>query len=176
MPMLRDMGDDATAEVMDAIEADEIQHVRFANEWLKRLTGKIRAALMEIAAAMAETKRIAAALAPRPGEKRVDGGELDRRCADLATSQEDRSLAGFSDREILELLRRDERALAAVHGRYCGARMNRSAAERRPADPAPRSGRSGPRRALHRGGALGGVRQTSRTGTRGARSSSSIGR
>jgi uncharacterized ferritin-like protein (DUF455 family) len=29
-------GDPVTAEIMDAVAADEVQHVRFANEWFKR--------------------------------------------------------------------------------------------------------------------------------------------
>ena len=42
---------------MDAIEADEIQHVRFANEWLRRLTDANPRAVLEIAAAMAWLKQ-----------------------------------------------------------------------------------------------------------------------
>ncbi|MEO8441614.1 MAG: DUF455 family protein, partial [Betaproteobacteria bacterium] len=34
----REFGDEATAEVLEVIEADEIPHVRFGNEWVKRLT------------------------------------------------------------------------------------------------------------------------------------------
>src|SRR5262245_38163434 len=52
VPMLRDMGHDGAAEMTDAIEADEIQHVRFANEWLRRLTDAKPSAVLKIAAAM----------------------------------------------------------------------------------------------------------------------------
>ena len=44
---------DTQAEVTDAIDADEIQHVRFANEWLRRMTDAQPRAVLEIAAAMA---------------------------------------------------------------------------------------------------------------------------
>jgi len=58
VPMLRDMGHDAHAEMTDAIEADEIQHVRFANEWLKRLTDTEPRAVLQVAAAMAWLRKL----------------------------------------------------------------------------------------------------------------------
>ncbi len=53
IPMFRDAGDEQTAEAMEAIEADEIQHVRFANEWLKRMADAHPRTVMQVASAMA---------------------------------------------------------------------------------------------------------------------------
>ena len=33
----RSIGDDRTADMLDGINVDEIQHVRFANRWIKKL-------------------------------------------------------------------------------------------------------------------------------------------
>jgi uncharacterized ferritin-like protein (DUF455 family) len=57
----RDLGDEATAEVLEAIEADEIPHVRFGNDWVKRLTDAEPRAVLQIAAAVAWLKRVVAA-------------------------------------------------------------------------------------------------------------------
>ena len=108
----KEIGDLATSEIMETILNDEIEHVRFANAWLQRLLQANPRVVMEIAAAMAETRRIADALAPRAGEMSLDGVELCSVVRELATSHEDRTLADFSDAEILELLRREEHALA----------------------------------------------------------------
>ncbi|MFN0160560.1 MAG: DUF455 family protein [Burkholderiales bacterium] len=110
----RDAGDQRTAEIMEAILNDEIAHVRYANEWLQKLIAAEPRVVMDIAAAIAQTRRIADALAPRPGETSLDGVALDSVVREITTSHEDRSLADFSDSEILELLRREERSLAAT--------------------------------------------------------------
>ncbi len=114
----REIGDVVTSELMETILNDEIQHVRFANEWLQRMLEANPRVVMEIAAAMAQTRHIADALAPRPGETSLDGVELISVVRELSTSHEDRSLAEFSDVEILDLLRREEQKLAtAVAGK-----------------------------------------------------------
>jgi len=92
VPMFREQGIDAQAEVMDAVEADEIQHVRFANEWLRRLTDERPRAVLEIAAAMAWLRKVVAAT------------ELDD-LKDIATSEHTRQLAGFSTGEVAEVVR-----------------------------------------------------------------------
>ena len=48
----RDAGDDETADVLDAILADEVQHVRFANRWLKLLIASNKRTLLQIASAV----------------------------------------------------------------------------------------------------------------------------
>jgi uncharacterized ferritin-like protein (DUF455 family) len=92
VPMLRDIGQDAAAEVMDAVEADEIQHVRFANEWLRRLTDAQPRAVLQIAAAMAWLRKV------------VDATGLDT-LKDIATSDEMRQMAGFTAAEVTEVAR-----------------------------------------------------------------------
>jgi uncharacterized ferritin-like protein (DUF455 family) len=92
IPMFRDMGMEAAAEMKDAVDADEIQHVRFANEWLRRLTDAQPRAVLEIAAAMAWLRKVVAAT------------ELDS-LKDIPTSDETRQLAGFTNGEIGEVTR-----------------------------------------------------------------------
>lgn len=87
IPMFRDAGDDTTADVMEGVVADEIQHVRFANTWIKRLTDADPRAVMEIAAAMAWLRGVVAATQDDPLKL-------------VATSVESRELAGFSKAEI----------------------------------------------------------------------------
>ncbi len=85
VPMLQEMGEHGAAEVVDAIEADEIQHVRFANEWLKRLTQAQPRSVLDVAAAMAWLKRVVEATGGRSAE-----GHLDERSG----SRNGRILAG----------------------------------------------------------------------------------
>ena len=48
----REAGDDDTAELLAGILADEIQHVRFANQWLKRLAREHPRTLLQVAQAV----------------------------------------------------------------------------------------------------------------------------
>jgi hypothetical protein len=112
-----DVGDAQTAELTDAILADEIQHVRYANHWLKRLASEDPKLLVQVAAAIAALKRISAALRPRPGEFSINGVDL------VGTPHEsvrvnfgDRDHAGFSAAEVRQVARRqreEERVQAA---------------------------------------------------------------
>jgi uncharacterized ferritin-like protein (DUF455 family) len=92
IPMFRESGDPITADVMEAIEADEIQHVRFANYWLKRLTEEDPRTVLRIVKAMAWLKRVVSAT----------GGEAPH---EIATDAESRRFAGFSAGEIAEVQR-----------------------------------------------------------------------
>ena len=107
IPMFREVGDDATADVMDAVMADEIQHVRFANTWIKRLTDADPRAVMEVAAAMSWLRTVVSAT-------QDDAIKL------VATSVENRELAGFSNAEIGEV----ERMERAVNDRERGRGAN----------------------------------------------------
>jgi hypothetical protein len=100
-PMFREAGDPATADVMEAIGADEIQHVRFANEWLRRLTDADPRAVLKIAQAVAWLKQVVAA---------TGGAAMHR----IPTEQEARRLAGFSEREIGEVVRMEQRLGGAL--------------------------------------------------------------
>lgn len=105
----RETGDERTAEITEAILSDEIQHVRFANQWLKRVIKDNPRALMEIAGAVNETNRITKALAPQEGEMSLDGVELAAARPKFPTNVADRVFAGFSDEEVQDLVSREER-------------------------------------------------------------------
>jgi len=104
---LRAVGDEETADVLDGINTDEVQHVRFSNRWIKRLAEQDRRVLMKVAMAIrflteANTKF-----------QIKDGGEVNAVGKALASPEnripavnvEDRRLAEFSDDEINEILR-----------------------------------------------------------------------
>jgi bacterioferritin (cytochrome b1) len=104
----REAGDDRTAEMLEAILADEIQHVRFANEWIKRYVAEDPRTLMKIAVAIRYLQTVTQALGSKRGEINAVGVEL-RDVADRippVVNVEDRRLAGFSDAEINEVLQR----------------------------------------------------------------------
>ena len=96
IPMFREAGDPDTAQVLEAIEADEIHHVRFANDWLKRLTDANPRAVLKVAAAVAWLKRVVDAT----------GGESLHQ---IPTEREVRRQAGFSPAEIGEVERIEQR-------------------------------------------------------------------
>jgi uncharacterized ferritin-like protein (DUF455 family) len=92
IPVFREVGDHETADAMEAIEADEIQHVRFANYWLKRMSETEPRTVLQVAAAMAWLKRVVSAT----------GGESPH---EIATAADARRLAGFSTGEVAEVQR-----------------------------------------------------------------------
>src|SRR5262249_37748333 len=100
VPMLREMGHDGAAEMKDAVDADEIQHVRFANEWLRRLADARPRAVLPRAAAMAWVR------------KGVEATGLDP-LKDIPTSDEARQLAGFTGAEVGEVARLHQAAVGA---------------------------------------------------------------
>ncbi len=90
--MLREAGDNITADIMDAVTADEIQHVRFANEWLKRMTDADPRSVLQIASAITWLRHVVVA---------TGGDRLKQVSTDLAS----RRLAGFSEADIAEVER-----------------------------------------------------------------------
>jgi uncharacterized ferritin-like protein (DUF455 family) len=107
--MMHELGDHETAEVMEAIEADEIPHVRFANEWLKRLADAEPRSVLQVAAAMTWLRRVVDAT----------GGEP---LHEVATATETRELAGFSTAEIAEVSRLEQEVLRSAAGSPTGPR------------------------------------------------------
>jgi uncharacterized ferritin-like protein (DUF455 family) len=101
IPMYQELGDHKTAEVKEAIEADEIPHVRFANEWLKRLADADPRTVLQVAAAMTWLRRIV----------QVTGGEP---LHEVATAAEARELAGFSTAEIAEVTRLEQEVMGSA--------------------------------------------------------------
>ena len=76
----RNWGDHETAALLDGIAADEIQHAKFANDWLAELKVKDPRSLLKALAAMNTLRVWTAALTP-PGHKldhQVQLNKLDR--------------------------------------------------------------------------------------------------
>lgn len=116
--MWRDAGDEQTAGLLDGILADEVQHVRFANQWLKRLARENPRVLLEVAQAIGFLRKVTTALAPQPGDVNAAGVNLTGYThIDVFTNVEDRRRAGFSGEEIAEILRQEEVAGRAAHAR-----------------------------------------------------------
>jgi uncharacterized ferritin-like protein (DUF455 family) len=99
---LRD-ADPEIAEILEGILADEIQHVRFANRWIKRLVEQDRRVLLKVASAVRFLARANAVLQGRGGDAQASAPEPDERVP--AVNVEDRRLAEFSEEEIAEILR-----------------------------------------------------------------------
>jgi hypothetical protein len=102
----REVGDEKTAEVLESILADEITHVRFANQWLRVLVREDRRLALKIAMAVSFLSAVTAALAPQEGQLSPIGlpyeNPLNRiRQVNVA----DRRQADFTDSEIDEYLR-----------------------------------------------------------------------
>jgi uncharacterized ferritin-like protein (DUF455 family) len=103
----RSIGDDRTADMLDGINVDEIQHVRFANRWIKKLAESNPRVLMQMAAAIRF-------LADANAKFQIkEGGEVNAVGAMLASPEnripavnvELRKEAEFSESEIHEILR-----------------------------------------------------------------------
>jgi len=102
----RAVNDERTAQVLEHILADEINHVRFANRWIKLLAQKNPRVLMKVAVAMRMFSEVNAALAVREGEINAVGSDLSYKAhTQIAINVEDRRQADFSDDEIDEILR-----------------------------------------------------------------------
>jgi uncharacterized ferritin-like protein (DUF455 family) len=98
--MLREFGDEATADMLEATETDEIPHVRFGNRWVKELTAADPRGVLQVAAAVAWLRRVVEA---------TGGSELKA----IPTDPHNRELAGFSSGEIAEVARQ-ERVIVGV--------------------------------------------------------------
>src|SRR5262249_50042671 len=66
--------DDAeTASLMDALLADEVHHVRYANRWLKQMAQENPRTLLQVAMGVQLLHKITVGLAPKPGEVNAVG-------------------------------------------------------------------------------------------------------
>ncbi|HUO90295.1 MAG TPA: DUF455 family protein [Rhizomicrobium sp.] len=108
----REHGDFRTAEVYETILADEIQHVRFANQWLRRFSKEPRA-VMQMAAALNYAHGVLRALSPKDGDRSLDDVDLAAEDHSIEINTEDRMHAGFTQAEIADLVRRDRHGLPA---------------------------------------------------------------
>jgi len=97
-----------TAALMDALLADEVQHVRFANRWLKQAARENARTLLQVASGVQLLKMITEALAPEPGEVNAVGVNLTEFThVEVLTNVDDRKLAEFTDAELAQLLRNE---------------------------------------------------------------------
>ncbi|MFN0160563.1 MAG: DUF455 family protein [Burkholderiales bacterium] len=104
----READDAETSALMEAILADEIQHVRYANRWLKRLAEANPGVLLEVVRAMRFLDTVTRAMAPRDGEVNAAGVPLTGWThLGSFTNVDDRRLAEFTEDELAELLRQE---------------------------------------------------------------------
>jgi len=103
---LRDAGDDRTADVLEGILVDEIQHVRFANRWIKAMVDSDRRVLLKVAMAVRFLDHVNSTLQAGAGDANPVGTVFRDASERIpAVNIEDRRLAEFSDDEIHEILR-----------------------------------------------------------------------
>jgi len=101
-------GDEETAALMDALLADEVQHVRYANRWLRQMARENPRILFQVAAGIQLLRQVTMALAPQPGEVNAVGVNLTAFThPDVLANVDDRRLAEFSEQEIVQLLRQE---------------------------------------------------------------------
>jgi uncharacterized ferritin-like protein (DUF455 family) len=106
--MWTEAGDEHTAALMDALLADEVQHVRYANRWLKQMARENPRTLLQVAAGIHLLRQVTAGLAPQPGEVNAVGVDLTAFThGEVFTNVDDRRRADFTEQEIAELLRQE---------------------------------------------------------------------
>ena len=106
--MWTEAGDEHTAALMDALLADEVQHVRYANRWLKQMARENPRTLFQVATGIHMLRQVTEALAPQPGEVNAVGVDLTAFThGEVFANVDDRRLAEFTEQEIAELLRQE---------------------------------------------------------------------
>lgn len=107
--MWKDGGDPVTAELLEGILADEIQHVKFSNVWIKQAAKQDPSVLWKLASAVNFVRGVTKALEPAAGEANAVGVDASAfQHAELITSVADRRLAGFSEAEIAQILEQED--------------------------------------------------------------------
>jgi hypothetical protein len=104
----REHGDPQTAELLDAIAADEIQHVRFANHWVRKLCAENKRNLFKVAQAVSFMDAAQKAIAPPPGSTNLVGVSVEDVSQSAPINVADRQLAEFTDDEIAVLLKQHD--------------------------------------------------------------------
>jgi uncharacterized ferritin-like protein (DUF455 family) len=113
--MWTEAGDETTAELLEGILADEIQHVRFANEAFKKASQRDPSVLLKLASGVNFLRRVVRAFEPEPGETNAVGVDLTGfEHVEVLANIEDRRRAGFTEREIEEILRQEEELRASA--------------------------------------------------------------
>jgi uncharacterized ferritin-like protein (DUF455 family) len=102
----RKVGDAQTAEVLDCILADEVQHVRFANRWIKKFVEQDKRVLLKVAMAVRFLAEANVALQGAAGSTHATGKPIGNPADRVpAVNIEDRKLAEFTDEEVGAILR-----------------------------------------------------------------------
>lgn len=102
----RAAGDHRTADTLEAILADEITHVRFANRWIRQLTEQEPRTLLKVAQAIRFLRAVNAAMAPVVGTTNAAGVPItEAKLQAPAVDVQGRLEAGFSEEEVHEVLR-----------------------------------------------------------------------
>jgi hypothetical protein len=113
----RQSGDPQTAELLEAIAADEIHHVRFANHWVHKLCAENKRNLLKVVQAVRFLDMAQKAIAPPPGTTNRVGVLVEDAAQSAPINVADRQLADFTDEEISVLLKQhDLEFLAAGQG------------------------------------------------------------
>lgn len=100
------MGDEETAHVLEGILADEVQHVRFANRWIRRMASEDKRVLLRVAAAVRFLGAVNARFQAAAGQADAAGHVFESPEARVpAVNIEDRKLAEFNEAEIHEILK-----------------------------------------------------------------------
>jgi uncharacterized ferritin-like protein (DUF455 family) len=106
--MWAEAGDPETAALMDVLMSDEVQHVRYANRWLKQVAKEDPRTLLQVATGVHVLRKVTEGLAPQPGEVNAVGVDLTAFThVEVMANLEDRRLAEFTEAEIAELLRQE---------------------------------------------------------------------
>jgi uncharacterized ferritin-like protein (DUF455 family) len=106
--MWREAGEPQTAALMDTLLADEVQHVRFANRWLKQMARENPRTVLQVATGIQLLRQVTKALAPESGEVNAVGVDLTAFThVEVMANVDDRRLAEFTEAEIAELLRQE---------------------------------------------------------------------
>jgi uncharacterized ferritin-like protein (DUF455 family) len=106
----RESGDPETAKLLDAIAADEIHHVRFANHWVHKLCAENKRNLFKVAHAVRFLDMAQKALAPTPGTTNLVGVSVENAAQSVPINIADRQLADFTEDEISVLLKQHDLA------------------------------------------------------------------
>ena len=103
---VREAGDEETAYVLEGILADEVQHVRFANRWIKKMVAEDPRTLMKVAQAVRFLAAVNAEIQPKEGDTSLAGKRFDAPEQRVpAVNVSDRKLAEFTDDEVQNILR-----------------------------------------------------------------------
>lgn len=100
----REVGDHETADMLDGILADEIVHVRFGNRWIKKLTEKNPAVLLQVALAVRDLGNAIRGTETQEGEQDRAGHILGPKDPP-AVNVQGRLEAEFTPEEVKEVLR-----------------------------------------------------------------------